>query len=342
MIGSQSPIDLDAALAQLGAYGTLLAGAAIQGTPRHPPAPLQTVAFADHAAVHVWSQHRRGRRFSLVTAGAAMMTPPSNAELAELVAAATVAGEPDVLHLFVDVIGRSRVLMPPRAAGYACHVRRTSYRYVLPLADDYETFVQALGKHSRRNVRLYQRRAEEDGLAFAFHAGPPPGNASAVAERAEVGRHTRPQPKTARRLAELDAFAAARRRSFHSTVRGGDGRLLSVATGFVVSTSAYLVTQANHGGHPDANLGLMHRSHLIRALIDSGIRDFVFANGIHDILRNACRRDVAAEYLLVREGRGPARGVAAWLQREPSHPAARFLAGVRAGTATAGVEDDLG
>ena len=269
-----------------------------------------------------------------------MMTPPNDGELADIVTASDANRTPDIVHLFIDVIGMSRVLARPRVAGFQCHVRRTSYRYVLPLADDYDTFVQNLGKHSRRNVRLYQRRAEEDGLTFTFQATAPSNDATAIAMRIEVGRQTRPQAKTAGRIAELDAFVEARRQPFHSTVMSGDGRLLSIATGFAVGTSAYLVYQANHGDYPDANLALMHRSHLIRSLIESGIRDFVFANGIHDILRNACRRDLAAEYLLIRDRARSARRISRWLEREPGHPAARFLSSVRGGGSAVPVEDD--
>jgi hypothetical protein len=314
--------DFESVLARYQRFGTLLAGAAIQGTPRTPVGPLAAFTSDNGAETLLWTQRRQGRRTRLVTAGTALPSVPSGAELDRMMGQICASGLPDVVHMFIDIEHIPKLTPQLAFADYGCYVRRTSYRYVLQLGDDYEAFVQGLGKHSRRNIRLYLRNAEADGLTFAYLPQAP--RDTTAPERYEVGSMTAPKPKTAGRLAELDAFLRLRRRPFHSMIRGRDGRLLSIATGFQAGTSAYLVYQANHKDHADANLALTHRSHLIRALIADGVRTFVFPNGINDVLRNACRRDHALEVLALRAGLFSERRIKRWLANEPTHPAARF------------------
>lgn len=318
--------ELEAVLARFGALAPLLAGAAIQGVPRNPVAPLVAFRADDGQSVPLWMQRRRGRRTRLVTAGLALAAVPSQAEIDRAMALIAQSGAPDVVHMFVTVPALPKVLPTLTSAGATCRVRRTSYRYVLPLGDDYEAFVQGLGKHTRRNIRLYQREAEAAGLAFSYARQAPRTSAEAVAERAAVGRMTLPKPKSEGRLGELDSYLRLRRRPFHSVIRTGEGTLLSVATGFQAGDAAYLVYQANDKAHLNANLALTHRSHLIRALIADGVRTFVFPNGVNDVLRNACRRDLALELLALRDGYWAGRRIERWLSREPTHPAARFYA----------------
>ncbi len=331
---SFASLDFETVLAKFERFGTLLAGAAIQGEPRTPVGPLGTLRCDAGGGAPLWFQRRQGRRTRLVTVGTALPSVPSAAELDGLMAYVCADGAPDVVHIFIDLETPPHQTPQLAVADFGCYVRRTSYRYVLPLGDDYEAFVQGLGKHSRRNIRLYQRNAEADGLSFAYAPQAPRSSTSAVAERCDVGQMTLPKPKSAGRLAELDAFLRLRRRPFHSTIRTRDGRLISIATGFQAGRSAYLVYQANHKAHSDANLALTHRSLLIRALIEDGIRAFVFPNGIHDVLRNACRRDHALELLALRAGGFAGRRIKRWLALEPGHPAARFYAAAHSATAT--------
>jgi hypothetical protein len=331
-------LDFESVLTRHERFGTLLAGAAIQGMPRTPVGPLAAFASDSGAEALLWTQRRQGRRTRLVTAGTALPSVPSDAELDRMMKHVCAESPPDVVHMFIDVDASPKQTPQLAFADYACYVRRTSYRYVLPLGDDYEAFVQGLGKHSRRNIRLYQRNAEADGLTFAYLPQAP--REVTAAERYEVGRMTAPTPKSVGRLTELDAFLRLRRRPFHSMIRAGDGRLLSIATGFQAGSNAFLVYQANHRHHPDANLALTHRSYLIRALIADGIRTFVFPNGINDVLRNACRRDHALEVLALRAGLFPGRRIKRWLANEPTHPAARFHSAAQARDTPAPDKDD--
>jgi Acetyltransferase (GNAT) domain len=337
---SFASLDFETVLSRFERFGTLLAGAAIQGEPRTPVGPLATLHCDDGSHVPLWCQRRHTRRTRLVTAGTALTSVPSTNELDNLMTQVCADGEPDVVHIFIDLQTPPPQTPQLAVADFGCYVRRTSYRYVLPLSNDYEAFVQGLGKHSRRNIRLYQRNAEAEGLSFAYAPQAPRNSAAATAERSEVGLMTMPKPKSPRRLDELDAFLRLRRRPFHSTIRTRDGRLISIATGFQAGTSAYLVYQANHNEHADANLALTHRSLLIRALIGDGIRTLVFPNGINDVLRNACRRDHALELLALRAGRFSSRRINRWLALEPGHPAARFHAAAHTAP-TAETDDDV-
>ncbi len=333
-------LDFETLLSRYERFGTLLAGAAIQGHPRTPVGPIAPLGSDAGTFTPVWTQRRHGRRTRIVTAGTVLPGVPSAAELERLMAIIGRDGAPDVAHIFIDLETPPAATPQLAFEDYGCYVRRTSYRYVLPLGDDYEAFVQGLGKHTRRNIRLYQRNAEADGLSFTYLPQAPRSAEAAAAERSELGRMTLPKPKSAGRLAELDAFLRLRRRPFHSIVRSREGRLVSIATGFQAGTSAYLVYQANHKDYPDANLALTHRSYLIGALIADGIRAFVFPNGIHDVLRNACRRDHALELLALKAGVFSERRIAKWLAREPGHPAARFHSAAHTAPDASGTDDD--
>ncbi len=315
---------LETALAVLGTRGCLMAGAAIHGAARSTSTPLAHVGLAAGVGTYLWTETYYGGRF--VTGGAVLDTPDD--DYLRRLAAIAATTRADLVHLFIDVTDPSAA--PPitdglAPSGYAARSRRTSYRYVLPLQHDYDAFLMGLGKHTRRNIRLYQRRGAEGGLMFSFAENSPSADAIPRHQREALGRNTHPRPKQPGRLAELDAFLAARQHPFHSLVRTSDGTLVSLATGFISAERAYLVYQANHVDHAAANLGLMHRSLVIRELIARGMREFVFPNGINDVLRNACRRDVAIELLLSRTDVLGRWRIHRWARREPGHAAARFL-----------------
>jgi hypothetical protein len=320
--------ELEAALALLGTRGTLLAGAAIQGAGRSTIALLEHVDLSAGAGTYLWTETRKGGRF--LTAGA-ILDRHQDGHLLRLAEVASRT-RPDLVHLFVDLTDAPDVsanLTSDRLApaGYTAQARRTSYRYVLPLGHDYDAFLADLGKHTRRNIRLYQRRGVEAGLTFSFIEGAP--DPASRQERETLGHNTHPKPKRSGRLAELDAFLTARRRPFHGLVRTHHGNLIGLATGFIAADRAYLVYQANHADHTTANLGLMQRALIVRELIARGVSAFVFPNGINDILRNACRRDTAIEVLLARTELLARWRIRRWARREPRHTAARFMAGAQ-------------
>jgi hypothetical protein len=207
---------------------------------------------------------------------------------------------PDLIYLYVSSDGTpiDPAALPPPPAGYRRSARPTGYRYSLELGDDFETLLERVSYKTRRNLRRARRSAAKDGLVFEWREGPPAPEG--YPERLAIGRETRPVPKTDARLRTLEAFLRKRDRPVTAAVHAADGRLLSPAAGFIAGPSFYLVYQVNDGRMPAANLALTLRGLLASALIDRGVGELVFPNGVGGVLSHACVRQAGCEVLFER------------------------------------------
>jgi hypothetical protein len=260
-----------------------------------------------------------------------LMTGASGSAEAAATALRAMCGQEGAIDLIYGLVPTGAARQESQAlddldapVGWQLIKRSTSYRYVLPLEDDHPAFLRKLGKHTRRNIRLAERHADVEGYRFEFALEPPPP--AKFPERARVGALTMPVAKTPPRLAALDGFLCARRHPFHSAVRAGNGRLLSLAAGFITGDAAFLVYQLNDRLLPEASLALLNRAHVIRMLIDKRVREFVFPNGIRDGgLKNACVRHHGLELLLRRDSRWVDAKLRLWARRGRPHPVLRML-----------------
>jgi hypothetical protein len=178
---------------------------------------------------------------------------------------------------------------------------RARFREVMRFADDYEQTLNALGRHTRRNMRNARKLAEAEGITFAFASG-----AFGVADelRIALGRNTQPYPVSERRIRGFEAYADASGQPFRSTLSVDPGQIISYCCGFIDGASAYLVYQLNDREWSRVGPSLMHRAYLLEALIQRGRRELIYVHGCSGILRHACVPMVLDRYFFMR--RSPA------------------------------------
>jgi hypothetical protein len=247
--------------------------------------------------------------------------------LRRVVARCAAKVRPDLIYAYVSSGAASVDLegLPPAPKGYRRSARATGYRYALVLPTPFEAFLDTVSYKTRRNLRRALRAAAADGRSFGWRDGPPcPED---FEERLAVGRETRPVAKTAARLTTLDAFLATRGQPVTVSLRSREGRLLSLAAGFIAGSAFYLVYQLNDGRLPELNLALTTRGLLIEALIERGIGEAVFPNGIGGSLAHACTRQHGCEAIWERTSLPAQLRLALWGRRRrfrgPEHRAYR-------------------
>ena len=167
---------------------------------------------------------------------------------------------------------------------------------VIELADSYDVFLGSLGRHTRRDMRHLQRKAEASGLTFDFG----PAVLAGCDERRSLGWHAAPKRYPRWEVDSYDTFIAAQPQSFAASLRQPAGQLVSYCTGLVSDGAAMLRYQLNHAAFPKASLSLTNRSFLIERLIEEGIREFISPGGAVGLLARACRFRRGGELILIR------------------------------------------
>ena len=170
-------------------------------------------------------------------------------------------------------------------------------REVLPLAESYERFLAGLGKHTRRNLRNYRKRADKAGVRFAFFATPP--SRELFVKINELAARNLPRALRPQLIAEKEENIAAQLNQFHSTLSRSDGAIFSLCRGFLWETCAVVPYQLNDRDQFASNPSLLHRAYLAEWLIAKGVREIVFLDGLAGILRNAALPDVASTAVVV-------------------------------------------
>lgn len=153
----------------------------------------------------------------------------------------------------------------------------------LHLGTDFHDFLEGLGPRTRRNLRYYRRRAEEQGLRFV------PDLTLAQYEAAMTALATREDAAT---LQERDArdrrFFAQFGRPLLAGLATSDGRLLSVLGGVRAGDHLHLLSQFNDESCPGQSLSLLLRGYVIEQLIEHGVRQIHFVNGTSGALGRFC------------------------------------------------------
>ena len=157
----------------------------------------------------------------------------------------------------------------------------------LHIGTSYESFLNGLGPHTRRNLRYYRRRAEEEGYRFIpelslkayesavaslnWHADSPELHERDQRDRrffAHFGQHSGPPV-----LAGL---------------AGPDGRLVSVLAGVRAGNHLHLLSQFNDESLHSISPSLVLQGYLIEQLIPQGIASIHFVNGASAALGRFC------------------------------------------------------
>ena len=192
---------------------------------------------------------------------------------------------------------------PVDTAGIECGGRRrfrwraeergmTGY---LPILETVDETLATLGKHTRRNLRLYRRRAEADLGCVEV-------------DRPEV---TRDEFVGLNRICAYpvsDALAAwrydATRRfpegSLFLGLRGGNGDWLSLIGGRTHAGRTVIEWQMNRTDLPAYSLSTLMRSHLIEHEVERGIKRIYFVAGTSHPIRNSMVLDKFIDVTVLR------------------------------------------
>ena len=171
----------------------------------------------------------------------------------------------------------------------------------LDLPSDYESLLQSLGRHTRRDMRRVRRDAQHAGFVFEFRQPVHDGRA----ERHMLGLATHPRRYRPDQIDAYDRFLAAQESPFHALLRSASGELISCCAGFIGDGSAYVLYQLNHEHYRDQSLSLTNRTFAIEHLISLGIREFVLPGGGSGILIHSCRMRADGELVLIRRAVAP-------------------------------------
>ena len=210
-----------------------------------------------------------------------------------------------------------------RRGAYLVCEHRYAREALLTLEDDWEDFLNGLGRKTRRNMRRFRRRAGAAGLRFSL-ADEAPSSVDAEA-RHRLGAATRPAPRSATYIDACDVFIRARTHPFVGRLREGDGATAAMVVGFITGQSAYIAYQLHHSRHEKLSLSLTMRSHLTEALIRQGVRELIFPNGCQGQLRSACRPQPISTVAFIRAGPVALTKALALVLRAPAHPASESI-----------------
>jgi Acetyltransferase (GNAT) domain len=161
----------------------------------------------------------------------------------------------------------------------------------LHLDTSYENFLNALGPHTRRNLRYYRRRAEEEGYRFI-----PELSLAAYESAAHSLNQHAGSPETREHEERDQRFFAQFRNQFGSQfgppvlagLAAPDGRLVSVLSGVRAGNHLHLLSQFNDESLHGIGPSLVLRGYLIEHLIAQGISSIHFVNGTSGPLARFC------------------------------------------------------
>jgi hypothetical protein len=179
-------------------------------------------------------------------------------------------------------------LSPPlrsefRIDGLARHrLRDTVPGDRLRLAPTYDDFLGGLGKHTRRNIRHYSRRAQEDGFIFSVDV-PAAEYVAGVRALNQVTAFPILERRLARDLRLVRRFGGQ-----HFALRDARGEIIAALCGFSHNGCFHLLSQVNHAGMPQHSLSLVLRGHTIQHLIVTGHTDLQFMGGTSLMLGRFC------------------------------------------------------
>ena len=208
--------------------------------------------------------------------------------------------QPDVA--FLRCVGhqaRIRKRCWPALGGLVLRTTTTEVGDFLPLPDNFEHFVESLGKKTRRNIRSSLREFADSGLRFRVNHGAfmPLGE-----EMVSLAERCLPVPVPLGKLAQITTFVDRRSQPFYSEIVDEGGRPWSVIQGYRADVFCVVVNQLNPNDFPKMGQGgasLLHRALLIRHLIGEGTAGVIFVDGCSGALRDACHLQVAQTFLCI-------------------------------------------
>jgi hypothetical protein len=145
----------------------------------------------------------------------------------------------------------------------------------LPLAPDYEQFVERLGYKTRRNFRYYRRRFEDEGHTYHPQVSLSEMRAAVAALRSKCRI-----PSARSEIRRAVDVASAVDHPWIVGLTHRNGEWLSVAAGWHDANRATMFFQLNNDReHAEASLSVVLRARLIETLIAGGTRELLFWSG---------------------------------------------------------------
>jgi Acetyltransferase (GNAT) domain len=155
---------------------------------------------------------------------------------------------------------------------------------LLELPDDYEMFLAGVGPHTRRNLRYYRRKAEDEGIRFV-----PKIDVEEYERVVEAMREVTDFPHDPIRQ-ERD------RRFFHMLgeplimgLQKGDGTFVSILAAVRFEKSLHVLSQLNDQSLRRMSISVVLRSYLIEQSIELGFTSMHFVNGSSPMLGRYCQ-----------------------------------------------------
>lgn len=167
---------------------------------------------------------------------------------------------------------------------------------VMPLDEGFSLFLERLGRGTRRNVSRSLQQAAEENIEFRFTSG---AAASAESTLPQLAVKNMPFRQSFGKIASVERFIAAQSRPYRASLTHRDGRLISLAGGFIEGDLALMAYQLNHRADRDTSPSLMLRSFLVQRLTSEGVRSLAFIGSCAGLLLHYCEPVPAAELLII-------------------------------------------
>ena len=177
---------------------------------------------------------------------------------------------------------------------FAWTMQTRTMTHTLPLKESLNATLAALGAHTRRNLRNFQRRAvTELGAVFESRAQ------LTKAEFLTMNRHTlypAPEDVAACRFQSVQELAG----SFMIGLRARDGRWLSLVGGRRDDGVTTIEWQMNTDAYPASSLGTAMRMFLLEDEVARGTRCLSFDGGTSHSMQRAFVSEAVSDLLMVR------------------------------------------
>ena len=161
---------------------------------------------------------------------------------------------------------RGRELEPERTGNVLTRAFVRELWHDLGLEQTYDLFLGRLGSQTRRNMRYYRRRAEQNGWVFVSDIGRKEAFAAMTSlyPLGQAGQKNRAELTSAERnLSEVPGASFA-------GLRTATGEWIGIIGGWVRGRNMFIITQLNNATYAKASVSTLLRSYVIEKAIDSG------------------------------------------------------------------------
>jgi hypothetical protein len=178
-----------------------------------------------------------------------------------------------------------------------CRVFLQSVQTTLILENTFGKFLNRLGSHTRRNLRVYRRRVEQKGWKYVARVDPNAVPAAIADLERQQGRHR----SNARHLRCCQAALQALPGSLFAGLCTATGEWVSLTGGWLRNDYFFMLIQLNDARYLRDSVSTVMRSCLIEDLIGSGVRTIHFVGGSSELLGRWCVPELCAHYLFEKK-----------------------------------------